>query len=239
LNNGFNGEADVFLTKEEAMVSCNAMMNLIEPRPGMFVRHPDPSMWYSNPVHFSRDQQSAVAIGLSFLGNKGAIKRMAKGHLKRFGLYPNFQLNKVGVDGKFRRVTGDIASPEHFGYYIRGLHLYPLYPLLLVGDLFMLLNSLIIVFMSLRSVNSMETSNDLNHICALLQAKHMMPTPISWLARKVYSLFRRNAGVEVGHRLPGFGPQTALDSYFHDNLPPTSNPPIDLLFKSFLEKQLK
>lgn len=225
----------VEVDEEQGSAMVNSMLSKVEIIPGIMVRHPEPTKWWSEPRFFSRDQQSAVVIGAGFANNKALVKRLLVKHLKRFGLYQNFQINKTDVDGKKKLVQGDVATPEHFNFYLRALKLYPLYPLLLLGDLFTLFNSLIIIFKSF--IDADDTSNDLNHIASLLQSKKVMPTPISWLARKVYVKFRRNAGPDDKNRLVGFGPQTALDWYFTDKT--SSAPPINELFKSFLETELK
>lgn len=36
--------------------NSSSVMDRLEIRPGVFVRHPDPSKWYSNPATVSRDQ---------------------------------------------------------------------------------------------------------------------------------------------------------------------------------------
>ncbi len=234
LNDGFRGEADLEMTKEFALVATNTMISKLQLPSGKLVRHPDYTKWYSNPNHFSRDQQSAVVIAAGFSGNQALVLNLMKQHLKRFGAYQNFGFNRIDVDGNKKFITGDIASPEHFNLYFRALNLYILYPLLLIGDLFTLLNSLIIIYKSY--IDPDDTSNDLNHICVLLQSKKVMPTPISWLARKLYRRFRKNAGPSNDNRLPGFGPQSALDYYFADKI--SSSPPINELFRNFLEKEL-
>lgn len=239
-NNGFKMEADLDMTKDTAMSAANVMLSKIEIKPGICVRNPDPTKWWSNPNYFSRDQQSAVVVGAGFSKNYSLVSSLFLNHLKRFGLYQNFQINGVDVDGKKKFIQGDIATPEHLNLYIRALNLWFLYPLLLIGDLFTVLNSLIIIYKSYRDAD--DTSNDLNHIAICLQAKKRLPTPISYLARKLYRYFRKNAGSDNQNRLSGFGPQTALDHYFGDTVNKrilgVSSPPINELFKPFLEKEL-
>lgn len=230
-NNGLY-QADLDMSKEHVMAACNSMFGRIETRPGVGIRHPEATKWWSNSKFFSRDQQSAVVIGAGFSNNQVLVLSLFKNHLKRFGLYQNFQINSLDVDGKKHFIQGDMATPEHFNYYVRALNLWALYPVLLIGDLFMLLNSIIIVIKSIFDAD--DTSNDLNHICALLQAKRKLPTPISWLARKVYRFFRMNAGQTQNTRLSGFGPLTALQHYFRSK----GAPPMDVLFQGFLEKEL-
>lgn len=226
---GVASEFNPLATKD----NFNVMAVLVEPEPGLGIRHPDPDKWYSKLKYFSRDQHSALILGGILAGNTELVKRFFHKHLSRFGAYQNFQFNSTDVDGKYKFVTGDIASPEHWGYYIRGLNMWYLYPLLPVCDLFMLINSLVIIGKSWYDAD--DTSNDLNHIAALLMTKKIYPTPVSWLARKVYKWFRSNAGVNNENRLKGFAPQTALDHYFRVE---AKGPPINELFAPFLEKEL-
>lgn len=232
--------AGMEVSEETGNAMVNSMFSKIEVQRGLGVRHPDLFKWWSNPKYFSRDQQSAVVIGAGFSKNFPLVSSLFLNHLKRFGLYQNFQINGIDVDGKKKFIQGDIATPEHFNLYVRALNLWPLYPLLLLGDLFTVLNSLIIIYKSYRDAD--DTSNDLNHIAVCLQAKKSLPTPISYLARKLYRWFRKNAGPSNQERLPGFGPQTALDHYFGDTaikrILGVSSPPVNELFKSFLEKEL-
>lgn len=209
----------------------NSMASKVEIAPGIGVRHP---VQWNSPNDFSRDQQTALVIGAALSDNYQLVLSFFERHVERLGGYQTFKLFSKNEAGEFKIVQGDYASPEHWGYYIRGLSYWFLYPYLLLSDLFMLGNSLIIVYRSYKDAD--DTSNDLNHICALLLAKEKYPTPIGWLARKVYSWFRKNAGKDNNNRLPGFGPQTALDWYFREE---SNAPPIDDLFRPFLEKELK
>jgi len=215
----------------------NSLVKLIvSTEPLLMVRNPKPRVFWSDPNHFSRDQQSAVVLGAALTDRLELVKDLAKAHLKRYGAYQNFQLfgKTEDVNGKTTPVKGDIASPEHLGYYARALNLYVFYPLLYVSDLFMLINSIVIVIKSHRDPD--DTSNDLNHIAALLFTKVKQPTLLSWLARQVYVRLRANAGKDKQSRLQGFAPQTALDHYFREE---TGAPPINEYFRPFLEKELK
>lgn len=207
---------------------------IVDTNPYKLVRNPTPNIFWSDPNHFSRDQQSAVVLGASLVDKKLMVFNIMLAHLMRYGAYQNFQFKTQDVSGKTTLIKGDIASPEHLGYYARALDAYHLYPLLYIADLFMLLNSIVIVVKSYLDPD--DTSNDLNHIAALLFTKVKQPTLMSWLARQVYVRLRANAGKDKQSRLPGFAPQTALDHYFREE---TGAPPINEFFKPFLEKELK
>ncbi len=236
INNGFTGEAELVASKEECKDMFDSMVVELESSEGIWKRHPDPREWYSRPEYFSRDQQRPLIIALGLAKNVKAVKDTLKKQIKRWGFYQNFRLFAKDVDGKRKIVQGDIPSPLDWGYFIRALGWWWAYPLILISDLFLLLSSIIIVKES--KLDPDKTTDDLGHIAALLQAKNSLPTPISWFARIVYS-GRLNAGKDIANRLPGFGPQTALDHYFRQEKDITDSPPINELFLPFLERELK
>lgn len=155
------------------------LLTLLQVSPGVFVRHPD---HYNDPNDFSRDQTVPLILAMGAMEEYDSLRQLLKQQIKRYTLYQN----------------NDLATPQDWGYYIRALRVWYLYPVLLVGDLFMLTNSLI------RCINGSDdnTSDDVNHTLALLQAQYSYPTPISWLSRKIYKWFRRG------------GIQNAWDQYF-------------------------
>jgi hypothetical protein len=152
---------------------------------GIFIRHPD--MWNS-PSDFSRDQQTPLIIAMGAYKSYDRLERMFATHTVRFGKYQNF----------------DFSSPESLGFYIRAFRLKWAYPILFIGDLFMLLNSLILCFFHGKDLNF---SDDQNHILAILQAIYSMPTPISRAARYLYVKFRPiNFGVtKLNEKSPVMG----------------------------------
>lgn len=151
-------------------------LDQLEVRPGIYVRHPYQPGFRSDPAEFSRDQQRALVIAMGAYGMRDRLWRMVKAHASRLGKYQN----------------RDILGPSHLGEYIRAFHSRLLYPVLLVTDTALLFNSVRICLV--YRWNS-DHSDDNNHVMSLAQSRYVMPTPWSWMARKIYKKFRpRNEG---------------------------------------------
>jgi len=135
--------------------------------PGVFIRNP---IKYNDPKDFSRDQTIPLILAMGEMERYETLRHLFWNQCKRFGFYPN----------------GDIGSFEDLGYYIRAFKAWYLYPALILGDIEMLGESIIRI---IKSKDLNDTSDDINHTLALLQAQHHFATPISWLARKIYKAF--------------------------------------------------
>lgn len=186
-------------------------LDTIEVKPGTYIRNP---VRWNDPGDFSRDQQTPLVIAMGFFKMDRRLFRMAKEHLKRFGKYQN----------------GDYASPEHWGFYIRSLRLWYLYPLLIMGDMFTLLNTLILCLFKGRDPDNV--GDDLNHILSLVQSHFIMPTPVSFIAKRLYEDFRpyNNGNAILGQ--PG-AINGALSWYFR---PSTNAPPLDAVWRPLIDK---
>lgn len=174
------------------------VLKLLQVRPGVFIRNP---IRYNDPKDFSRDQQTSIILALGEMEKYDVLKTLLGNQLRNFGLYPN----------------GDIATPEDWGLYIRAFKAWYLYPALLVGDTFMLANSLIRLY---KGKNTDDVSDDVNHTLILLQAQYHMATPISFLARKLYKLIKG-------------GIQTRWSWYFR---PETGANPFDELYRDLISR---
>lgn len=138
---------------------------------------------YTDPKDFSRDQTNPLLMAMGALDLPDLLKSWWKGLIGRWGFYQN----------------GDFAGPQDWGMYFRARKMKLAYPFLLFSDLFLVLNSV------LRCIYGRDPNNvgdDINHTMMLLQAIVRYPTPISFLARKIYAKLR-----------PG-GVQQAWDTYF-------------------------
>lgn len=143
-------------------------MTFLEKLPGVYVRHPN--QW--NAISdFSRDQQTPLVIAMGLWGDYERLQRLFNNHKSRSFKYQN----------------ADFANPEHIGFYIRAFRNWYWYPFLLLGDVFMLLNSIILIF---KGMDKDNVGDDINHTLSLLQARLSMPTPVSFLARIVYRYLR-------------------------------------------------
>jgi hypothetical protein len=138
---------------------------LLEVSAGKYVRHPDPLKWYSSPDRTSRDQLIPLICAFGAFGITGALKRL-------FNEMP--------------KVNKDIFGPAHLALFIRAFNWFPLWPVLWLTDLWMLFGVLIDLYKQ-RDPNEVD---DNNCIIMHLFAHKFLPTPVSWLARKVYSTFR-------------------------------------------------
>lgn len=125
----------------------------------------------SDPNEFSRDQQDPIVITSGKYGACGFVRRVLWEHVKRFGRYQN----------------KDWANLQTIGVYVRALRCKWLWPLLCLTDLGLLLQALIIW---VRCRNRPDDVDDNNMVMRLAQAMDVLPTPTSYLARKLYVALR-------------------------------------------------
>ncbi len=109
-------------------------------------------------------------------------------HLKPVWFYPNW----------------DIASPEHRSHFFRYRKNY-------LADLFMLLNTLIICFVTARFRS--QVKNDLNHIISLCFAENAGHTFISRFAARAYLRFRDYKWALLNYYTPQSGNGDAVKYY--------------------------
>ena len=175
-------------------------MNLdrLQVSPGVFVRNP---VHYNDPKDFSRDQTVPLILAMGVMGEHETLKLLLKKQIKNY----------------FRYQNGDIGLLGDLGYYIRAFNAWWAYPVLLVGDLQLLVNSVIRVIKG----TDQDTSDDINHTLGLLQAQYTLPTPISYLARKIYKHFRSG------------GIQNAWDNYFK---PSSGANPFNDIYRDLINK---
>lgn len=118
-----NDKAHWELTKKHCEVS-----------PGIWVRHPDPTRWYSSPTNCSRDQVAKAMLAAAYFKDTSTIKRWIKEQAKRGFWHQN---NRVFNDTTKWKVP-DIMAPNEWANIIRGLNIKILYPILMFLDLFLL-----------------------------------------------------------------------------------------------------
>lgn len=188
------------------------VMDRLEVKPGIYVRHPDPKQWYSNPNTTSRDQLVPVFAYCAAHEDYPRLGRLFWASLKR-GFFAQNTI-RAGANQNERKVPDTLLG--HLSLFIRagGYWTAPFYPWLLVTDSVSLAGTLLqqipihyvtasgkLRFKELRDVD------DNNSIIQMLVAAHFKPTPISWLNRQVYAYTRRpNYGNTVlGERNPVMG----------------------------------
>lgn len=124
---------------------------------------------YNDPKDWSRDQELPIimACGLTNVGY--LLKRMVRRHLRQF---PFFQ-NK------------DVITWE-WSYYFRALRWWWTYPLIVVMDLGLVINAGLRCLIGLWDKDNV--GDDLNTSLSLIFSSKRYPTPLSWLATKIYKL---------------------------------------------------
>lgn len=210
---------------------------LESPKKNWYVRSPALGQpWWSNPRTFSRDQQRSLVMAMGAFGFTKRIIGLMWEHLKRFGFYQN----DMEITGQ--KKLADIMGPDHLGEYLRALYmsglkfLIILWPLLILTDLWAILG----LILQWRQYENPDDCDEDNLIMHLLQAKHALPTPISWLHRYIYIKYRPIAGfldenktVPLSKALTRLnGPQSAL-AWKHR--PPTA-PDFLSVYKEYLDE---
>lgn len=153
---------------------------------GVYVRHPDgttpypsgqlPQDFIAAPHRFSRDQQIPIKVSLGFYSAlKNELQDMWKAQKSRWLRYQNI----------------DIPSPEHLGQYVRSFNAKWLWPVNLVGDVFMLGGTL--VGIARYKINNDDVDFFVNNLPSILQARFRNPTPLSWLSRKLTAPYMQKA----------------------------------------------
>jgi hypothetical protein len=197
-------EIALILTNDLAHPSFEKLVDVQKATP--FVRHPDPAKWYSETNRFSRDQATPYLIALALNKNYKMLshfffRHMLHGFLFTWNYIPNWVMPG---DAGYKKKMPDITLFEFFNVYIRGFRLYPLYPLLLLGDLEMLGGVI---------VKRFQDDNDVaNSLANTLLAQCVMSTPLSYLARKILKPIV----------------QERLDSYFMES---KMEPPINEFYR--------
>ena len=148
---------------------------------------------YTDPNHCSRDNSIGYIIMLGKYGYTDDVKDISLNIIKRGSLFQN----KIKVDGS-KKFMPDLCDPGQYGILMRAAlsksDLYLGYLVLMICDLFMLLNVGIHVLQSKKDPT--HTSTVYHMISALMQAKDTVETPFSKLA--TYLLLNKRSGV------PGF-----------------------------------
>ena len=174
-----------------------------EVAPGIYIRHPDPKKWYSNPEATSRDQLIPVIAYCAAYEDYPRLWRLFKATASRGMFAQNFL--RIG-DGETEKKIPD-PMQLNLAQFIRagGWWTAPLYPLLFAFDSVELLGTLITALpFHLRDdtlIPRFKNGNDVddnNIVVQHLLAAVYKPTPISELNRYIYTVTRaRNFGNSV------------------------------------------
>jgi len=200
---------------------------------GFLRRYPDPSYWGGLSDRFSRDQSVPNVVAMGLL-QRDHLKRFFLEHLKHRALLftTNTRRNWAWPPGdprydanEYRWKVPDLTFGSFHALYIRAFKAKWLYPLLLILDLDLLGGAIAKLFYAKDPTNN----DDLNHLITQYQADMIMPTPWSWLAKRVYRWrkYPANAGSATN---PG---QACLNAYFNGTNP---GPRLDLVYAEITER---
>lgn len=229
-----------------------ATQYMLEEEPGIYIRNPDPTRWYSDPRNFSRDQMTPVICYHTLMADSPTPVfaeqarrdqlRLLKACLKRYmfsqNIYPNW------VDPRTEPVTKktpDFINFDLWGVFARAwlnTAWMPLaLPFVLLGDLFLVLGALFKCFAPINKDGTLQfrmpgpddvDDDNMNNV--LMVTQHVFDTPLSKLARKIYKKFRRKnfGNTELGESSAVMG---AL-MWYHRN----DNPEIAELARPLVER---
>lgn len=216
------------------------IMDTFEVQPGIYVRHPDTTMWYSNPDTTSRDQLLPVIAYCAAYEDYPRLARLFKATLKR-GFFAQNTL-RIGEDETDRKIPDPMLL--NAAQFIRagGWWTAPLYPLLFVFDSYELVGTLLsalpLHFKDDHLIPRLKNDNDVddnNIVIQHLMAAAYKPTPISELNRYLYASLRpENLGnTLLGEKNHVMG---ALRWYHRSEYGGHGNPEIAEVYRPLIEK---
>lgn len=168
----------------------------LEVKPGIYVRHPDPNKWYSNPKTTSRDQMIPVLAYCAAYEDYPRLWRLFKATAQR-GMFSQ-NIKRAGAGHKEFKVPDTFLG--HLSLFIRagGYWTAPFYPLLFLTDSVSLVGSILhLIPIHWEQTNKRfrfkeaRDVDDNNAIIYHLMSAKFKPTPISWLNRQLYALTRQ------------------------------------------------
>lgn len=187
---------------------------LLEPNnDGIYIRHPDPDRWYSDPRNHSRDQMTPVICFHTVMassptpaiamGGRLYQTRLLKASLKRGMFAQNIYPNHVDPrKEEVKKKLPDLLNFDLWGVFARAYIKTAWAPLALLfiifGDIFLILSSLFACFAPINKDGTLKfrmpgpddvDDDNINNV--LMTTQYVFPTPLSWLARKIYKKFRR------------------------------------------------
>lgn len=229
------------LAREQAKFAQECDMLEYPYRKNWYIRSPSNGrLWWNNPHTFSRDQHRSLVMAMGALKQQKRLWKLLWEHVKRGFLYQN---NRKIEDLNAWKMP-DVTAPDHLGEIIRALYmagakwLIVIWPLMLIADL----SALVGLLLSFPKWKNPDEADDDNLIMSVLQAKYAMPTPISYLVRKIYKRYRPVAGY-TKESLPlrneflikRSGPASAIQWKHRFE---TGAPPFASLYLPILEKEL-
>ena len=235
----YDGDTNTILVAEiPERKDPKKIMSKFEVGPGIYVRHPDPSRWSSNPDTTSRDQLVPLIAYCGAYQDYPRLWRLFKAVATRGFFAQN--IYAIG-DGPQKWKIPDTMLGT-LGMFIRagGWYTAPLYPLLLVADTADLIGTALNLIpihweernKRLRFKESRDV-DDNNTIIIHLLAANFKPTPMSWLSRQLYAWSRtpNNGNTIMGERNPVMGALT----WYH-RAEAGGNPELAELYRPMVEE---
>lgn len=216
------------------------IMDRFEVAPGLYVRHPDPTKWYSNPATTSRDQLLPVIAYCAAYEDHPRLWRLFKAVAQRGLFAQNYIRIGPGQSGK------KLPDPMHLNIaqFIRagGWWTAPFYPLLFIFDSIELAGTLLSLlplhFKDDHWIPRQRNGNDVddnNLVVQHLLAAVYKPTPISELNRYLYSVTRplNHGNTKLGEKNTVMG---ALRWYHRSEYGGEANPEMAEMYRPLIEK---
>jgi hypothetical protein len=232
------GDNTVYISEPPARRNPAALIAKFEVRPGIYVRHPDPTKWTSNPDTTSRDQIVPLIAYCGAYEDYSRLWRLFKAVAFR-GMFAQ-NILPIGGDPNATKVPDTLIG--HLGLFIRagGYWTAPLYPLLFVTDSLDLLSTFFELLplhweertKSLRG-RELRDVDDNNAIIAHLLAARFKPTVISWFNRQVYALTRP---VNLGNTILGESNNVMGALAWYHRAEGGGNPEIAELYRPIIEE---
>ena len=106
----------VVIADEPARRDPAAVMDKLEVKPGIFVRHPDPNKWYSNPATTSRDQLVPVFAYCAAYEDYPRLWRLFKAAVKRGFFAQN--TTRAGAGHKANKMPEKPSKNQRLNWHI-------------------------------------------------------------------------------------------------------------------------
>lgn len=187
-----------------------------------------PEDWWAQPWVMTEDNWTPCMIAAGFLDEDRA-KFMAHALWKRWGFFWNYKTIGSTIINKD---MPDVAKPDTWGVVMRSLNRWYFYPLLWLTDVWLLLAGLVRIVASI--VYPSDTGPCLNHQLRLIQARKRWPTPVSFIARQLYTHLRMQPTDSLGSRMKGYAVYNVWVQYFDGD----RNPPMDVVMKPLIWENL-